>query len=220
MNPLDGTFAENAIRQGVAGLNIDGCRIGTEDAVNMPGPQGGRGGPAWRGMEERDDRMPPTYEQSPSGRWPANVILDGESARLLDEASGELGAGGFPKEIRAQNPIRYRSDESRPERIRMDGGGASRFFYTAKASRADRGEDNTHPTVKPTDLMEWLCKLTATPTGGRILDPFMGSGSTLVAARNVGRKAIGIDDKEEYCEIAALRLAQGMLDLGEVEDGT
>tara|TARA_R110000787_G_scaffold83438_1_gene179579 strand:- start:108 stop:470 length:363 start_codon:yes stop_codon:yes gene_type:complete len=94
-----------------------------------------------------------------------------------------------------------------------DRGGASRFFYTAKASRSDRGENNTHPTVKPSDLMKWLCKLTATPTSGTVLDPFMGSGTTIYAAKETGRKAIGIELEEGYCEIAAKRCSQGVLAL-------
>ena len=94
-----------------------------------------------------------------------------------------------------------------------DSGGASRFFYTGKASATDRGENNNHPTVKPSDLMRWLCMLTKTPTGGTVLDPFMGSGSTIFAAKESGRPSIGIDIDERYCEIAASRCAQGMLDL-------
>ena len=84
---------------------------------------------------------------------------------------------------------------------------AARFFYCAKASKKDRGADNDHPTVKPTDLMRYLCRL-VTPAGGTVLDPFMGSGTTLRAAKDLGRKAIGIEIEEKYCEIAAKRLAQ------------
>jgi site-specific DNA-methyltransferase (adenine-specific) len=90
-------------------------------------------------------------------------------------------------------------------------GGASRFFYTAKASRADRNAggmaDNTHPTVKPTDLMRWLVRM-VTPPGGIVLDPFAGSGSTLVAARAEGVRAVGIEREDEYARIIADRLAQ------------
>lgn len=89
-------------------------------------------------------------------------------------------------------------------------GGASRFYYTAKASRADRntsGANNTHPTVKPTALMRWLVRL-VTPPGGIVLDPFAGSGSTLVAARSEGVRAIGIEQAEEYAAIIRDRLAQ------------
>ena len=91
-----------------------------------------------------------------------------------------------------------------------DSGGASRFFYTAKASRADRstnGANNTHPTVKPTDLMRWLVRL-VTPPGGVVLDPFAGSGSTLVAARAEGVRCIGIEREDEYARIIAARLSQ------------
>ena len=103
-----------------------------------------------------------------------------------------------------------------------DTGGASRFFYVSKASSIDRGnvkagalplfgegeheERNPHPTVKPTSLMRYLCTLTKPPEGGTILDPFMGSGSTLIAARQTGRRAIGVEISEEYAEIAAKRL--------------
>jgi site-specific DNA-methyltransferase (adenine-specific) len=152
-----------------------------------------------------------------AGRWPANLVTDEEAGRLLDEQSGELGPGAFPARVtrnRSHGVLSNYTDEERPERLTTDYGGASRFFYTAKASRADRGEGNTHPTVKPSDLMKWLCTLTATPTGGTVLDPFMGSGTTLYAAKETGRKAVGIELDEKWCEIAAKRCSQGVLDFG------
>jgi hypothetical protein len=98
-----------------------------------------------------------------------------------------------------------------------DVGGASRFFntfepdhdapflYLAKASKSDKGTFNTHPTVKPTALMEWLIKL-ITPPGGVVLDPFMGSGSTGVAAKRLGFPFIGIEREQEYMDIATKRI--------------
>lgn len=125
----------------------------------------------------------------------------------------------------------------KPGARRLDTGSAARFFYCAKASREDRNEglqgmatkplnwssgeqspgtfqasgtdrssENHHPTVKPTDLMRYLCKL-VTPKGGMVLDPFMGSGSTLKAAELEGFSAIGIEIDPEYCEIARNRIA-------------
>jgi site-specific DNA-methyltransferase (adenine-specific) len=87
-------------------------------------------------------------------------------------------------------------------------GGASRFFYTAKASSSERhyAGRNGHPTVKPVDLMRWLCRL-VTPPGGLILDPFMGSGSTGVAAFGEGFRFLGMDISAEYCDIARRRIA-------------
>src|SRR5690606_29267470 len=91
-----------------------------------------------------------------------------------------------------------------------DSGGASRFFYVAKASRSERtmgGKvENNHPTVKPIKLMRYLCRL-ITPPGGIILDPFAGSGTTLIAAVQEGFNAIGIEREPEYCDIIRQRMA-------------
>lgn len=84
-------------------------------------------------------------------------------------------------------------------------GSAARFFYCAKASKADREDGNFHPTVKPTDLMAYLCRL-VTPPGGIVLDPFMGSGSTGKAAMREGFGFVGIEREAEYFEIAQQRV--------------
>ena len=86
-----------------------------------------------------------------------------------------------------------------------DSGGASRFFYCPKANKKERGEDNTHPTVKPLALMRWLVRL-VTPPNGIVLDPFCGSGSTLIAATEEGFGFIGVDVSPEYCKLAQKRL--------------
>jgi site-specific DNA-methyltransferase (adenine-specific) len=84
---------------------------------------------------------------------------------------------------------------------------ASRFFYCAKASKKERGEGNNHPTIKPIKLIEYLCTLTKTPTGGIVLDPFMGSGTTGVACKNLNRNFIGIEIDETYFRIAQDRIS-------------
>lgn len=84
---------------------------------------------------------------------------------------------------------------------------AARFFYSAKASKADRGEGNTHPTVKPSDLMAYVCRL-VTPPGGLVLDPFAGSGSTGVGALREGFRFVGIELSEDYAAIARARLVK------------
>ena len=87
-----------------------------------------------------------------------------------------------------------------------DSGGASRFFYCGKATKKERGPGNDHPTVKPLDLMGYLLTLLSTPTGGVILDPFAGSGTTLVAAKKLGRPCIGVELDAHNCDIAVARL--------------
>ena len=98
-----------------------------------------------------------------------------------------------------------------------DGGSAARFFYCAKANKRDRGGENNHPTVKPTDLMAYLCRL-VTPPGGVVLDPFMGSGSTGKAAMREGFRFIGIEREAEYLEIARARISAVAPEVLSVDD--
>lgn len=88
---------------------------------------------------------------------------------------------------------------------RDDGGSAARFFYCPKATTEERGEGNNHPTVKPIALMQWLCRL-VTPPGGTVIDPFMGSGSTLIAADAEQFHAIGCELSADYAAIAERRI--------------
>lgn len=210
MNALDGTFADNALRHGVAGMNVEAGRIGT--SKDVPSSPSGVTGVFKRGHKELADRsgMDPNI-----GRWPANVLLDEKSAIALDEQSGQLTSGN--------NPARRSSDKHRNVYAgwkgeqdclvhrQIDAGGASRFFYCAKADQVERGTGNDHPTVKPLDLMRWLCKLLAPPSGGLFLDPFMGSGTTLLACKALNINAVGIELHEHHCEIAAKRLGQDVL---------
>ena len=125
-----------------------------------------------------------------------------------------MGIAGFAKQ-RAHTDLGigriFASSRARTGRHYDDTGSAARFFYGAKASKSERGEGNNHPTVKSLALMEYLCRLTKSPVeNDLIIDPFMGSGSTLIAAYNEGRPAIGIEINEEYCEIAVRRIVEAM----------
>jgi DNA modification methylase len=188
--PLVGTVAENVLTHGTGAINVDGCRVeGVREKTHSDSRKAGNG---WGASPSR--ALPPN-------RFPANLIHDG---------SGEVTA-----------PM----------------GEAARFFYCAKASKADRDEGceglptirvkmnngndaagdpvsnrftkmarNHHPTVKPTDLMRYLCRL-VTPPNGIVLDPFCGSGSTGKAAILEGFRFVGIEREAEYVEIARARIA-------------
>jgi len=210
--PLVGTVAANVQQHGTGALNIDGCRIGTsaDDLDAMQGRSGARtSGDVF--PSKGDGRA---WEPSTQGRWPANVAFDEAAAAMLDAQTGERPSGarraGDYGGIGA-GPLYGEGGITALPEIEANTGGASRFFYTAKASRADRNAgglaENTHPTVKPTDLMRWLVRL-VTPPGGVVLDPFAGSGTTLVAARAEGFRAIGIEREDEYARIIADRLSQ------------
>jgi len=205
--PLDGTVAANVLAHGTGALNVDGCRISgaprtTHAAGNIRGAECFGGG-----------QRVGVVEPGAAGRWPANVALDEEAAAMLDEQSGttkstggagDKSRGGMGKLVFGK----YALDRNGANAGGLgDSGGASRFFYTAKASRRERGEGNVHPTVKPIALMRWLVRL-VTPKGGNVLDPFCGSGTTLLAAHLEGFDYLGIEREAEYVEIIRKRLAR------------
>lgn len=208
MNPLDGTFAQNALAHGVAGLNIDECRV-----PGQPPKATGQGfkNQSWRGVEGRSDIDGRTLSWvRPSGRFPANLIHDG-SEEVLELFPDSKSTGGQSSLGAFRNGDVYGKGLDIREKRNPglgDDGSAARFFYTAKASRSERGDGNKHPTVKPLSLMEYLCKLVKMPEKNLILDPFCGSGSTLVACTRLGISSIGIDSDEDSCRIAAERCAQ------------
>jgi len=208
MNPLDGTFAHNATEHGVAGLNIDAGRIGTDTILQRQAKRvdGGSGiGAKAVGQKQQLTGIATTTQ----GRWPANLLLDEEAGAMLDAQSGERHAGGHLSGTEPSEPGKnvYGKYGRHQWDAYRDSGGASRFFYTAKAN-AEREPYNNHPTLKPVCLMQYLLRLLSAPTGGVILDPFAGSGTTLLAAKRLQRACIGIEKEEAYCEIAARRLAE------------
>lgn len=199
MKPLDGTFAENAQKWGVAGINIDAVRIETKEDLGIINNS--------TSTFNYKNTTPFVNNSEGKGRWPANIILDEEAAQALDEQTGILKSG----ELKFDNHVTTRNLDFSFKRgsscnYEKDSGGASRFFYCAKASPRERGEGNLHPTVKPLSLMKYLLKLLAPPGDPVCLDPFAGSGTTLLAAKELGIRAIGIEREPEYCEIAKKRI--------------
>ena len=203
--PLIGTVAANVLEHGTGALNIGGSRIGTEVLPEQ------KAGQAQIGTFERSEMLKPER----TGRWPANVILDEYSAGLLDEQSGVSKSGIRPPTGNAilDTGAGWNQNSMTDKTVRgfQDSGGASRFFYVAKASKRDRNEglegSNFHPTVKPTNLMRYLVKL-VTPPNGTVLDPFTGSGSTGKAAILEGFSFIGCELTEDYIPIIEGRLIQ------------
>lgn len=205
-------------------LNIDDCRIESNEITGWGGyPSNGYSG----GLDSKQLKRPI------QGRWPANLILsDEEVEAMLDEQSGV--SKSTPSVRRNNYPSCNTLGVFKSKDIQVtlnDSGGASRFFYCPKASKSERNKglegmpiikcgvgalrdsgrgktnENHHPTVKPQKLMEYLIKLVMPKHEGAILlDPFMGSGSTLVACKTLGVEAIGIEMNAEYCEIARKRV--------------
>lgn len=227
--PFNGSLVDNVMKYGVGGLNIDECRVekqsdgwGTKKCITEPSAQG---------------RFPAntilTYNEADF-----NEVCGGFPNTKGGGKVKEKGSYGYCfSEKRSDKPMADGYDDS---------GSASRYFYCAKASRKDRDEGleefekditddgrnkpidnpylrgktmrhNTHPTVKPTALMQYLIRLVA-PKGATILDPFMGSGSTGKAVmyenkeRNADYKFIGIEKDAEYCKIAEARIENAELD--------
>jgi len=204
MKSLDGTFAQNAEKWGVGGINIDECRIEGPE-WKRPSRPNIRGGNYCNSDEE------PIARSNDKGRWPSNLILDEESAEMLDQMTGiSKSPSGIVKGQSRSSGIMGKPSGHHYQQGYGDSGGASRFFYCAKSSTRERNEGldkpSSHPTVKPLSLMRYIIKLLAPPGDPVLLDPFAGSGSSCIAALQLGIRSIGIEKNEEYVEIARKRL--------------
>ena len=247
------TIADNVIKWGTGGINIDGCRIsiGDEKVSRLNIPYEHKSNNMFGGGNDNRFGKETMSNDGVEGRFPANIILDETAAELLDEQSG----------ISTTNHKGNRTDKGvvagvngfgrGTEVARQDKGGSSRFFYVAKVSKKERNlgldhfeettsggkghgldrrcshcntsmlkpEDckceepdwitppkkNTHPTLKPINLMTYLCRL-VTPEGGIVLDPFMGSGSTGISALLEGFRFVGMEMDKDYFKIAEARI--------------
>lgn len=266
------TVAENVLKWGTGGINIDGSRIPTDDSLKG-GTKPASTHDGWDrpfmhdedSLREWKEKKIKNQEKSEKlGRFPANVIMDKEAGRLLDKQSGISKSTGGSGKASMGTLGKHIYDQYENNKLGAhagglgDEGGASRFFYCPKASKEDRDEGleeledklfgqsggarqalkdgkeeyqktgesstglntikkrkNHHPTIKPTDLMKYLIRM-VTPEGGVVLDPFMGSGSTGKAAKQLGFGFVGIEKEDDYFEIAKLRIETAMKGTDEV----
>ena len=204
---IEGTNKNNREKYGTGGINIDGCRV---DYVSDYDKK--HQADIARGQDNADNGVffggkgktkASTHE--PTGRFPANVMHDG-SEEVVSGFPNTKSTKGNPRTASIKNQTRLNNSEEVFVNCEYDDeGSAARFFYCPKVSKSERGENNTHPTVKPQELMKYLCRL-VTPKGGTVLDPFMGSGSTGMACKDEGFEFIGIEREKEYFEIAEKRI--------------
>jgi len=246
------TVAQNVLKWGTGGINIDGCRIETNERIEKG--RNGRNVLSWKQTSELNDNP---IELNTQGRFPANLILDGseEVIKLFPNTKSGLMKKGQARQNNELTKNTY--GKWNPDQVENDtygdSGSASRFFYCAKPSKSERNfgcenleekevghnrfdtcktcggiifqnpdrpsackckipirehnkvKGNNHPTIKSIKLMKYLCKL-ITPKNGTILDPFMGSGSTGIAAKLERYNFIGIEKEEDYCNIAEHRI--------------
>lgn len=224
--PLDGTNVDNALRWGVCGFNIEGGRIPAEHSkANDLGRY-----PAntilgcYCESDTHDDDCPVRIMDEQSG------YKKGSGISYDYTGEKEYDVDGFIKNIKPNSPSNrgdsggasrffYCGKASKSERnaglhnlkpkqkiFNGKSADSSKEMKDVEERFTTKPQANFHPTVKPLKLMEYLCVLTKTPTGGVVLDPFCGSGTTLLAARNTGREYIGIELNPEYAAIAQARL--------------
>ncbi len=242
------TVAQNVQKWGTGAINVDASRVSTGGEVVWKVPDHGKQSDSLMCFDKPGAGSDSMFknkggrEGTAQGRWPANLILDEVAAEMLDQQSGISKSTKLNTIQKARDP---KAKGAERERVReneghADSGGASRFFYVAKASKRERNaglegmpekqkyaletsqpqshdcftkgeknpcipQANNHPTVKPIALMEYLIRMVTPPTG-IVLDPFAGSGSTLVAAKRMGFEFIGIEREAEYVEISKKRV--------------
>ena len=228
MKPNEGSFEENAEKWNVSGLNIEGSKIGNEERINTPAT-------SRLGTFNQSPKSGVSYNgETVTGRWPSNVIFDEESAQVLDKQSGNLKSGKDQNPTRDKVSGFFGQKLPYSGANYGDEGGASRFFYVTKPPSKEKEnllgtknrenfrpkgvafnkkgsvleekkEGNIHPTVKPLELLEYLCTLTSPPNGGIVLDPFAGSGTTGIACKKTNRNFVLIEKEENYYELCLFR---------------
>jgi site-specific DNA-methyltransferase (adenine-specific) len=204
--PYKGSLTANEALHGTGALNIDGCRLSalTPEEVARSGKSTngifGFGSIDWK-----------AEAQPHAGRWPANVVLDEDMAGVLDGQSGISKSPPVGSVARIKAIPGQIAKGAEPDRVSPNGhgdsGGASRFFYVAKAPKRERPvvDGVAHPTVKPLALMRWLVRL-VTPPGGTVLEPFAGSGATVEACILEGFHYIAIEREAEYLPLIQARI--------------
>jgi site-specific DNA-methyltransferase (adenine-specific) len=195
-------------QHGTGALNIDACRIG-ETVETWPKSRSYPfGGPVTYGSKNAPTEA---TQAAPAGRWPPNVALDESQAAALDEQSGVRKSGAWDGQRNGTkfDDLYGEFAGARETPREASQGGASRFFYCAKAPKSERPKIDgvSHPTVKPLSLMRWLVRL-VTPPGGTVLDPFAGSGTTGEAAILEGFRVTLIEREREYVPLIMVRLAR------------
>src|SRR5690625_1771851 len=203
--PFKLTVAANVLEHGTGAINIDACRISAGEGDDLHRARiSGFSDSAIYGTSNGYG-----MQAAPSGRWPANVILDEHMAGALDEQSGVLKSGARTPTGGEQKGDVYGLGHktSGTNTFASSEGGASRLFYVAKAPKRERPEVNgvKHTTVKPLTLMRYLVRM-ITPPNGIVLDPFAGSGTTIEAALLEGFQSIGIELTEEYLPLIQQRI--------------
>lgn len=237
IKPRRDTIPATMARYGTGALNIDGCRIETEDSMRGARNASSNAGTIY-GAEAGG-----TYEQNAAGRWPATVIHDGSDeviAAFPQTGRVDLRSEKSHPRSRAETASVYGADHrTDPTPTYGDIGSAARLFYSPKAGAGDRvyrcsacdarwmgsarpcgcrdvadpakaASTISHPTVKRLDLMQWLVRL-VTPPGGTVLDPFAGTGTTGAACLLEGLNAILIEREPEYVADIHFRLANTRL---------
>ena len=201
------TVARNVLAYGTGAINVDACRIGTTvETWPKSRMYGGKSAVSFTTAAETISAQ--STGSAPSGRWPANVLLDQHAAAWVDEQSGDRpSAGGAAFGVGGYGGTVGLNRDDRRELGYGDKGGASRFFYTAKAPKSERPNVDgvQHPTVKPLAIMRWLIRL-VTPPGGTVLDPFAGSGTTIEAALIEGFDPVGIEMETDYLPLIQHRI--------------
>jgi len=223
MKPTDGTYAQNALKWGVAGLHIDSARVRV--AENDRHEYGVTGNTPGNGGVVYSARKNIAYQQHAEGRWPANLVHDGsDTVMALFPIVNGLPAARFYYCAKASKTERNAGCEKLPLVGKVFNGQSNHSANKAPGSVEDKFStapmQNHHPTVKPVVLMRYLVRLSATPTGGIVLDMFTGSGTTGVATIWEDRDFKGIELDPEYITIAEARTQHAIMEYKKAYQGS